>query len=68
MGIDQELAPMAAYLKGRVLNAGCGDRDIRGLLKNWHASSVDNCDIEVFHQLSQRSCIHSMACPSDRLV
>lgn len=37
---------MAPYLKGRVLNAGCGDRDITALLKTWHASTVDNCDIQ----------------------
>ena len=37
---------MAPYLKGRVLNAGCGDRDITILLKSWHAGTVENCDIQ----------------------
>jgi len=36
---------MAPYLKGLVLNAGCGDRDISAPLKSWHARKVDNCDI-----------------------
>jgi SAM-dependent methyltransferase len=44
--LEKELAPVAPYLKGRVLNAGCGDRDITDLLKGWHANSVDNCDIQ----------------------
>lgn len=44
--IDQELKPIAQYLSGRVLNAGCGDRDITPLLMSWHATSVDNCDIQ----------------------
>ncbi len=46
ISLERELAPMAPYLKGRVLNAGCGDRDIAALLKGWHAGSVDNCDIQ----------------------
>lgn len=44
--IEQELESISLYLKGRVLNAGCGDRDITGLLKSWHAETVDNCDIQ----------------------
>lgn len=44
--IEQELEPVAHYLRGRVLNAGCGDRDISGVLKGWQAVSVDNCDIQ----------------------
>jgi SAM-dependent methyltransferase len=46
ISIEEELAPLAQYFKGRVLNAGCGDRDITAVLKNWHASTVDNCDIQ----------------------
>ncbi len=46
IALEQELAPMAPYLKGRVLNAGCGDRDITILLKSWHAGTVENCDIQ----------------------
>ncbi len=44
--LEQELEPVAGHLRGRVLNAGCGDRDISGLLKGWQAASVDNCDIQ----------------------
>lgn len=44
--LDKELAPIASHLKGRVLNAGCGNRDISALLKSWHANEVDNCDIQ----------------------
>jgi len=44
--LEKELAPLARYLTGRVLNAGCGDRDISSCLKGWHAAEVDNCDIE----------------------
>ncbi len=44
--IENELEPVAPYLKGHVLNAGCGDRDITALLKGWQATHVDNCDIK----------------------
>ncbi len=44
--IEEELESMAKYLKGNVLNAGCGNRDISVLLKSWHATDVDNCDIQ----------------------
>jgi SAM-dependent methyltransferase len=44
--IEQELQPVAHHLQGRVLNAGCGDRDITAILKGWQAKSVDNCDIQ----------------------
>jgi len=44
--LEKELLPISVYLKGRVLNAGCGDRDITPLLMSWHANSVDNCDIQ----------------------
>lgn len=46
MPIEQELQPVAPYLRSRVLNAGCGDRDISGCLLGWQAASVDNCDIQ----------------------
>jgi SAM-dependent methyltransferase len=45
VSIDKELEPVSRSLKGRVLNAGCGNRDISSLLTSWHASSVSNCDI-----------------------
>jgi SAM-dependent methyltransferase len=44
--IEQELVPVASYLRGKVLNAGCGDRDISASLLEWQARSVDNCDIQ----------------------
>jgi SAM-dependent methyltransferase len=44
--LEKELAPVTPYLTGRVLNAGCGDRDISGWLKSCHASEVENCDIQ----------------------
>jgi len=37
---------MAPYLTGRVLNAGCGNRDISAYLKSWQAQEIDNCDIQ----------------------
>lgn len=46
ISLQKELEPLASYLKGRVLNAGSGDRDITELLKGWHASTLDNCDIQ----------------------
>ena len=46
MSLEQELKPISKYLKGRVLNAGCGERDISDLLQTWGASHVDNCDIQ----------------------
>lgn len=44
--LDKELEPVLPYLKGHVLNAGCGERDITSLLTSQHASKVDNCDIQ----------------------
>lgn len=44
--IDKELEPVLPYLKGHVLNAGCGERDITGLLTSRYAHTVDNCDIQ----------------------
>jgi SAM-dependent methyltransferase len=46
ISLDKELEPVLPYLKGRVLNAGCGERDISPLLKRSHATEVDNCDIQ----------------------
>lgn len=44
--IERELAPVLPFLKGRVLNAGCGNRDISAYLKQHHATDVENCDIQ----------------------
>ncbi|PWH12717.1 MAG: hypothetical protein DDG60_11890 [Anaerolineae bacterium] len=46
MPLEKELEPILCYLKGRVLNAGCGERDISPLLKRAYAVEVDNCDIQ----------------------
>ena len=42
--LEKELEPVLHYLKGRVLNAGCGERDISDLLKRNGAAVVDGCD------------------------
>ncbi|HEX4129827.1 MAG TPA: class I SAM-dependent methyltransferase [Pirellulales bacterium] len=42
---DTEIEPVLPYLSGRVLNAGCGNRDITGTLTEHKATAVDNCDI-----------------------
>jgi glycosyltransferase involved in cell wall biosynthesis/SAM-dependent methyltransferase len=44
--LERELEPVLQYLRGRVLNAGCGDRDISGFLGSHGAAGVDNCDIK----------------------
>ncbi len=45
LSYERELLYVGHYLKGRVLNAGCGSRDITGLLKSWNGNViVDNCD------------------------
>lgn len=46
ISLEKELSPVLPFLKGRVLNAGCGERDISLLLKSAHAAEVDNCDIQ----------------------
>jgi len=44
--LEWELAPLASYFRGEVLNAGCGFRDISLLLKSFGATAVTNVDIE----------------------
>lgn len=44
--LEQELEPLKTYFRGSVLNAGCGDRDITGMLLGWGGGGVDNCDIQ----------------------
>lgn len=46
ISLEKELEPVLPYLKGHVLNAGCGERDITLLLTSNHAKKVDNCDIQ----------------------
>lgn len=43
--LEDELSPMCKYLQGKVLNAGCGNRNIADFLKSGGALEVDNCDI-----------------------
>src|SRR5689334_16094636 len=43
--LERELGPVARYLCGRVLNAGCGERDISAFLLPHGATSVENCDV-----------------------
>ncbi len=43
--LEQELQPVLKYLTGRVLNAGCGDRDVSPFLLRHQATAVDNCDL-----------------------
>lgn len=43
--LEEELKPVMPYLEGKVLNAGCGDRDISSLLLDGKAMEVINCDI-----------------------
>jgi SAM-dependent methyltransferase len=43
--IEWELAPLEPYLRGRVLNAGCGNRDVSALLNGFGATEVVNYDI-----------------------
>lgn len=43
--LERELAPVAAYLSGRFLNAGCGDRDLGPWLADLGISEVTSYDI-----------------------
>ena len=45
-GLADELQPVAHYFKGKVLNAGCGNRDIDDLLKAFGGEEIVNYDIE----------------------
>jgi len=44
--LEWELAPIAEFVSGRLLNAGCGYRDIGPLLRRFGANEVANMDIE----------------------
>lgn len=43
---EMEIGPLQKYFRGRVLNAGCGHRDITGTLLKFGACEVVNLDIE----------------------
>ena len=42
--LEHELKPVLKYLGGKVLNAGCGERDISDLLRRHGATTVEACD------------------------
>ena len=44
--LEWELAPVRKYMRGDLLNAGCGDRDISGILRTMGAATVTNVDIQ----------------------
>lgn len=44
--LEDELKPTTKYIRGRVLNAGCGSRDITPHLTKMGASSVEHCDLK----------------------
>jgi SAM-dependent methyltransferase len=44
--LEDELKPMMKYVRGRVLNAGCGSRDITAFLVGHGATSVEHCDVK----------------------
>jgi hypothetical protein len=44
--LEAELAPTRKYIRGNVLNAGCGDRDLSDFLARNGATSVEQCDIK----------------------
>jgi len=44
--LEEELKPVLKYLHGRVLNAGCGSRDISSFLLRNGATSVEQCDVK----------------------
>jgi hypothetical protein len=42
--LETELGSVREYLRGRVLNAGCGTRDISPFLKEGGAAEIEQCD------------------------
>jgi SAM-dependent methyltransferase len=42
--LEIEIRPVLTYLRGKTLNAGCGNRDISESLLRHHATTVVNCD------------------------
>jgi SAM-dependent methyltransferase len=44
--LEDELKPVLKYVTGKVLNAGCGSRDISEFLKQHGAGSVEHCDLK----------------------
>jgi SAM-dependent methyltransferase len=44
--LEDELRPLLKYVRGKVLNAGCGSRDITDFLVKGGATSVEHCDLK----------------------
>jgi len=44
--LEEELRPVLKYFQGKVLNAGCGARDITQFLLQNGADSVEHCDLK----------------------
>jgi SAM-dependent methyltransferase len=44
--LEDELRPLLKYVRGKVLNAGCGNRDISEFLIQGGATSVEHCDLK----------------------
>lgn len=44
--LEEELKPVLPYLKGVILNAGCGDRDITQFVLDHGAHRLDHCDLQ----------------------
>jgi SAM-dependent methyltransferase len=43
--LEQELAPIARYLRGAMLNAGCGERDLAAYFRDIGVETLTNYDI-----------------------
>ena len=43
--LESELAPVSGYFRGRLLNAGCGNRDLSGWFGSFGVTEVTNYDI-----------------------
>jgi len=44
--LEWEMEQVRGYFKGKTLNAGCGNRDLGGILRGFGATEVVNYDIE----------------------
>jgi SAM-dependent methyltransferase len=44
--LEDELKPLLKYVRGKVLNAGCGSRDISSFLLQNGATAVEGCDLK----------------------
>ena len=44
--LARELKQVCQYIRGKVLNAGCGNRDLGDILRSFGAGEIINYDIE----------------------